>query len=148
MRWAVEMSVSGLAIRCSEPLSRHTSWQIGGEADFFIEARDLSELLSALNFAEQNSLPHIVIGRGSNLLFADDGYWGVVIRLGHAFLKVEVTGHDIVAGALIVAWKLARASIHAGLSGIEHIVGIPGTLGGLLVMNAGSSRRSIGENFR
>lgn len=137
-----------LSMRTGEPLWRHSSWRIGGAADYFCEPTDRSELTRALAFARQSGLPHLVIGQGTNLLFADEGYRGVVIKIGRAFAHVQIEDTVVEAEAGVLVCRLARRSGQAGLSGIEHIVGIPGTLGGLIVMNGGSLRKSIGDRLQ
>ncbi len=130
-----------------EPLSAHSTWKIGGPADFFIEPSDLGELRESLAFSHESNIPFLIIGEGSNLLFADDGFRGLVIKLGKHLSTVTVDGTRVEAQAGVLACRLARACCKAGLAGLEHIVGIPGTLGGLVVMNGGSMRRGIGENI-
>ncbi len=90
-------------------------------------------------------LPYIVIGHGSNILFDDAGYRGIVIKIGGKFSECEISGTRVRADAGIWAPTLACACAAAGLSGLEHIVGIPGNLGGLLYMNGGSLRKNIGD---
>lgn len=134
-------------MRVGEPLWRHSSWKIGGPADFFIEPIDRSQLIRSIAFAEQRRFPWLVIGQGTNLLFADEGYRGLVIKVGKAFGHIRVEGSEIETGAGVLACRLARAGCQAGLTGLEHIVGIPGTLGGLIVMNGGSLRKAVGDNL-
>jgi UDP-N-acetylmuramate dehydrogenase len=134
-------------MRRDESLARHTSWRVGGGADYFVEPDGVEELKEALAFAKARGLPWLVIGEGTNLLFADEGYRGVVIKLGSAFGHWRIEGLELEAGAGALVCRLSRKTCLAGLTGIEHIVGIPGTLGGLIVMNGGSLRRSVGDSL-
>lgn len=134
-------------MRTGEPLSRHSSWRIGGPADFFIEPATRAELVESIEFAVGRGLPWLIIGQGTNILFADAGYRGVVIKIGPALGRIRVEGDAIEAEAGVLACRLARLGCQAGLTGLEHVVGIPGTLGGLIAMNGGSLRQAIGDNL-
>ncbi|TIX29674.1 MAG: FAD-binding protein, partial [Mesorhizobium sp.] len=96
-------------------------------------------------FLAAAGIRHVVIGATSNLLFADEGLRAVAVQIGNHFSNVVVSGTEITAGAGTWVPGLARRAMHAGLSGIEHTCGIPGTLGGLVCMNGGSQRRGIDE---
>ncbi|MCB9911366.1 MAG: UDP-N-acetylmuramate dehydrogenase [Planctomycetes bacterium] len=137
----------GLRLRRGEQLACHSSWRIGGPADFFIEPHSLAELRAALDFADKQGLPHLIIGQGTNLLFADAGYRGLIIKLGRSFAGCRFEAEEVVVDAGILVCRLARMACQRGLAGLEHAVGIPGTLGGLIVMNGGSLRHSISENL-
>lgn len=131
-----------------EPLENHCTWRIGGPADALVEPSSPQEVMNLLAFAREEAVPLLVIGRGSNLLFSDGGFRGVVMKLGRRFSALSVEGAGVVAQSGIWVPRLARAVAGAGLSGFEHAAGIPGSLGGLVVMNGGSLRRSVGENIR
>ncbi len=128
-----------------ELLSRHCTWRIGGPADVLIEPTSWAQLGALVRHAEENGIPAAVIGKGSNLLFDDRGVRGVVIVIGRHLSRLEIQGAAVRAEAGISASRLARTVGLAGLAGLEHIVGIPGTLGGLVVMNGGSLRKAIGD---
>jgi UDP-N-acetylmuramate dehydrogenase len=131
-----------------EPLSRHSSWCIGGPADLLVIPHRPDQVGSAVRYARREGLPLLVIGQGTNLLFADEGVRGIVLKLGAGMARWAIEGQCIVAEAgLWVPW-LARQAARAGLAGLEHIVGIPGTLGGLVFMNGGSHRQGIGDHVR
>lgn len=134
-------------IRFDEPLANHSSWRIGGPADALVEPADAAQVASAVRFAADHGIPLVVIGQGTNLLFSDAGLRGLVLKIGAAMSGAQVFGNRIVAGAGVWVPSLARLAARARLSGIEHVIGIPGTLGGLVAMNGGSLRRSIGENL-
>jgi UDP-N-acetylmuramate dehydrogenase len=133
-------------VTVDEPLSRHSSWQIGGPADLFVEPENPIQVAAIMRFAKKYHLPLVVIGQGTNLLFDDSGVRGVVMKIGARMDSINIVGTRIVAGAGAWVPQLARLAMRAGLSGLEHCVGIPGTLGGLVMMNGGSHRRGIGEH--
>ena len=133
-------------IRFDESLANHSSWRIGGPADALVEPADAAQAASAVRFAADHGIPLVVIGQGTNLLFSDAGVRGLVLKIGQSMSGAEVTGERIAAGAGIWVPSLARRAARAGLSGIEHVIGIPGTLGGLVAMNGGSLRRAVGDN--
>jgi len=129
-----------------EPLSHHNSWQIGGPADLFIEPETPSQVAAVMRFVREQHLPLVVIGQGTNLLFDDAGVRGLVMKIGARMDSIAITGTRIVAGGGAWVPQLARRTMGVGLSGLEHCIGIPGTLGGLVMMNGGSHRHGIGEH--
>ncbi|NOY13296.1 MAG: FAD-binding protein, partial [Deltaproteobacteria bacterium] len=129
------------------PLSQHCSWRIGGPADLLIEPGNTAQVARVINFARQNILPLVVIGQGTNLLFDDAGIRGIVLKIGAQMADIQISGQRIIAGGGAWVPQLARLSMRAGLCGLEHTIGIPGTVGGLVMMNGGSRRRGIGENI-
>ncbi len=130
------------------PLSGHNSWQIGGPADLLVEPDRAEQVVAVVRFASQFRIPLVVIGQGTNLLFDDAGLRGVVLKLGENFSTIKIEGNHITAESGAWVPGLARKAMLAGLAGLEHIVGIPGTIGGLVLMNGGSQRKGIGENVR
>jgi len=128
-------------------LSTCCTWKIGGLADFLIEPASWKQVALVLRYAGKNDIPTVVIGQGSNLLFDDAGLQGIVIKIGRRLSHINIVGTIIHAESGISTPRLARAVSLAGLSGIEHIVGIPGTLGGLVFMNGGSLRKAIGDSI-
>jgi len=129
-----------------EPLSRHCSWQIGGPADLLVEPENAGQVANLVHFVHRQQLPLVVIGQGTNLLFDDAGVRGVVLKLGEKMARVRIAGNRIEAEGGTWVPQLARLAMRAGLTGLEHTIGIPGTLGGLVMMNGGSQRRGIGDN--
>jgi len=101
-----------------------------------------------VSFARLHDIPLMVIGQGTNLLFDDSGLRGIILKLGKSLSRVEISDNRIVAEAGAWVPGLARKAMLAGLAGLEHTIGIPGTLGGLVLMNGGSQRKGIGENVR
>ncbi|MEC9486380.1 MAG: UDP-N-acetylmuramate dehydrogenase [Prosthecochloris sp.] len=122
----------------SEPMSDHTTIGVGGPADFFVEPVDRDDLCRAVTFFRRHRLPCLVLGRGSNLLVHDDGVRGAVIAASGALCGYRIRRDGLVASAGEPLSLLAARSFEAGLGGIEMLQGIPGTLGGALVMNAGA----------
>lgn len=132
-------------IRYHEPLSLHSTWRIGGPADVFIEPDSLEQIIQIIKIAGVQKIPLVVIGNGSNILFSDAGIRGIVMKLGEKFSTFSIEGTLIHAEAGIYVPTLATAAALAGLSGLEHTIGIPGSLGGLVCMNGGSQKKSIGD---
>ncbi len=131
----------------SEPLSSHCSWRIGGPADALVQPDSEEQILRLLEFVRGEGIPLLVIGRGTNILFPDGGIRGVVLKLGRRFSGFSFSGARVRAKGGVWVPRLVRNIADAGLSGMEHASGIPGSLGGLVTMNGGSLRRSVGENI-
>jgi UDP-N-acetylmuramate dehydrogenase len=150
MEGAVEATYARLAavvggrVRWAEPLARHTSFRIGGPADVLVEPASAEALAAVVREATAAGLPLTVLGGGSNLLVADGGIRGVVVKLGAGFRRVEWAEGGVTAGAAVHVGKLARAAVDRGLSGLEFAEGIPGTVGGALFMNAGAYGSEVG----
>ncbi|MGQ9697960.1 MAG: FAD-binding protein, partial [Armatimonadota bacterium] len=121
-----------------EPLSRHTSYRIGGPADLFLEPVDRESLILAVRRARELGIPPLVIGFGTNLLVSDRGFRGVVISTKRALLGIRFEGTEAVAGAGEGIARLARACARRGMAGLEGLGGVPGSVGGAIVMNAGA----------
>ncbi len=126
------------AVLADEPMSRHTSFKIGGPADAFVQAADEEAVEKVLSFCGTENIPCFIMGNGSNLLVSDDGYRGVILQIGRSFSAAEREGKSLRARAGISLSSLAAIARNEGLSGLEFASGIPGTLGGALFMNAGA----------
>lgn len=137
-------SLSGI-VRTAEPLSRHTSFRIGGPAALLIECDTVSDIARSLEVLSEEEVEWTVLGKGSNVLASDDGYDGAVIVLGRDFKHWSLDATQLVSGAGVVLGALVQAAFNAGLTGLEFAVGVPGTLGGALAMNAGSRDEWIGS---
>ena len=122
----------------AEPMSRHTTFRIGGPADFFLVPENADEIKKIIAVCKEKNVPYFILGNGSNLLVSDRGYRGVVIQLDRNFGEVKVEGTDIHASAGALLSTIAVAARRASLTGFEFAGGIPGTLGGAVVMNAGA----------
>ena len=129
--------------KCNEPLSKHTTLCIGGDADYFVEVETEEQLLSLLKFINENKINFFVIGGGSNILFSDDGFNGIIIKLSGDFCKYEITGNTVVCGSAVSLAYLAKQTAEKGLSGLEYLSGIPGTVGGAVYGNAGIKIYSV-----
>jgi len=126
-------------IRPDEPLARHTTLRVGGPADVYIEPASEADLAEVVKFCRERELPLFVIGRGSNLLVRDGGIRGAVICLAHAsFSRIDVAGERLHCGAGAKLKNVAVEAKRNGLSGLEFLEGIPGSVGGALRMNAGA----------
>ncbi len=120
-----------------EPMSRHTSFRIGGEADYFISAA-IDEIAYIIETAKECNIPYTVIGNGSNLLVGDCGIKGVVIEIGNQAQQLKRDGMRIKAQAGTLLSRLANFAAEEELGGLEFAAGIPGSVGGAVVMNAGA----------
>lgn len=130
---------NGIKILRDELLSNHTTFKIGGPAFMLAKAENIQQLASLVYMAKKNNLKYIVMGNGSNLLFSDNGYSGLVIKTTPGFGSIILEENSIIraeAGALLS--KVALAASESSLCGLEFAQGIPGTVGGALFMNAGS----------
>jgi len=126
-------------VRPNEPLAQRTTLRVGGPADLYVEPASDEDLAAALKFCAERKLAFFVLGRGSNLLVRDGGFRGVVICLAHGhFSRIEVVGDRLRCGAGAKSRQVAVEAKHHGLSGLEFLEGIPGSVGGALRMNAGA----------
>jgi UDP-N-acetylmuramate dehydrogenase len=125
-------------VRSDEPMRLHTSFRIGGPADALVMTRTVDDLGRAIRFARRHGLPLTITGNGSNLLVRDGGIRGVVVKLGEHFQQIVVTPPRIVAQSGILLGDVSRAAAAHALTGLEFAIGIPGTLGGAIIMNAGA----------
>ena len=121
-----------------EPMKRHTTFRIGGPADFFLLPSTVDEVRGILEICREEELPYFILGNGSNLLVSDKGYRGVIIQLYRNFSNISVEGNKICASSGALLSQIAAAARNASLTGFEFAGGIPGTLGGAVFMNAGA----------
>lgn len=130
----------------SVPLSKLTTFKIGGPVRFFIEPKDIADLKLLFRLNARNKIPVLVIGAGSNILAADKGLNAIVIKLDSVFFKkISVSNNTLTVGAGCLNGQVIRFCKEHGLSGLEFLSGIPGTLGGALAMNAGLPDKNIGD---
>ena len=125
-------------VKQQEPMSRHTTFRIGGPADFYLCPHSTNEVQEIVEICKEEKLPYFVLGNGSNLLVSDKGYRGVVIQLWKNFSDITVKDCCIQAKAGALLSKVAAEALEAGLTGMEFASGIPGTIGGAAFMNAGA----------
>lgn len=128
-------------------LAEISRWKIGGIAKCIVRPDSVEKLQQILCFVNQHNLPYIVLGSTTNLLFSDAGLHVVAVQITSLMGKVSCSDNEVFAEAGIWVPQFARKLAGYGLTGAEHICGIPGTLGGLIYMNGGSQRRGIGENI-
>ncbi len=121
----------------NEPMSRHTTFKIGGNADAFVRIKSIDELKTVVLLAKEFSVPYFIIGKGSNLLVSDGGIEGIVISL-EKLNEIQIDCDKIICGAGVGLMTLCNAALKASLSGLQFAFGIPGTVGGALYMNAGA----------
>lgn len=128
------------------PLAQVSRWRIGGPADLVLRPAGIEELAALRAFFHREGLPHLVIGATTNLLFSDAGLRPACIQIDRRMAGIEaVSPTEILAEAGAWAPRIARVAMQMGLTGAEHVCGIPGTLGGLVCMNGGSQRKGIGS---
>jgi UDP-N-acetylmuramate dehydrogenase len=129
----------------NEPLARYTTYRIGGPARYLVLPADADDVVKALDLAHSRGLPWFVLGLGSNLLVKDTGFPGVVIRIGKGLDRFEMKGATAIVGAGLPTPLLARRTAEAGFAGVERFIGIPGTVGGGVYMNAGCHGAEFAE---
>lgn len=128
----------GSVYRTMEPMSRHTTFRIGGPAAFFAGPANEEELRAVIRLCREASVPWRILGNGSNLLVSDQGVEGVVIAMEHGWNYGRIQENRVTAGGGMLLSKAAHLALEASLEGMEFAAGIPGTVGGALVMNAGA----------
>lgn len=126
------------SILIDEPMSRHTTFRVGGPADFFVTPKAKEEVRDVVRICKEAGMPYYIIGNGSNLLVSDAGYRGVIVQIYKEMNEVKVEGDLVKAQAGALLSGIAAKAMGAELSGFEFASGIPGTIGGACVMNAGA----------
>ncbi|MBR1931600.1 MAG: UDP-N-acetylmuramate dehydrogenase [Lachnospiraceae bacterium] len=135
---ALEKFVQAENIHIQESMAAHTTFRVGGPADCLVEIENEIQLQRVQNYLQQVGVPYFVLGNGSNLLVSDKGYRGVILQIGRRMSQIKVTGKLIVAQAGALLSQVAKEAMKHGLAGMEFASGIPGTVGGAVVMNAGA----------
>lgn len=143
----VATALGSLAQR-DQPIGSRTTYRVGGRAALFVEAESEEDLARIGRAVAAASVPVLVIGRGSNLLVADEGFDGLAVMLGEAFASIEIDGTRVRAGGATSLPVLARRTAAAGLSGLEWAVGVPGSVGGAVRMNAGGHGSDTVQTLR
>ncbi len=126
------------SILIDEPMSRHTTFRVGGPADFFVTPKAKEEVRDVIRICKEAGMPYYIIGNGSNLLVSDAGYRGVIVQIYKEMNEVKVEGDLVKAQAGALLSGIAAKALGAELTGFEFASGIPGTIGGACVMNAGA----------
>lgn len=132
----------------NERLSHHTTYRIGGPAALFVTVNSYPALLKTIDILRREGVEWVVLGKGSNILASDRGYEGCVIVLGREFSRMAFNGCEVTAGAGASLARLVTDTLSHSLSGLECLVGIPGTVGGAISMDAGTRREWIGSRVR
>lgn len=132
----------------NEPMKKHTTFRVGGPADFFLMPASFEETARIIKLCEKEGAPYYIVGNGSNLLVSDQGYRGVIVQLYKNISSVKVSGKKVYAQAGASLAKIAGAALEESLTGFEFAAGIPGTLGGACVMNAGAYEGEMKDVLR
>lgn len=125
-------------IYVDEPMKKHTTFRVGGAADYFVVPKTKEEVKNIVALCRELDMPYYVLGNGSNLLVGDKGYRGVIIQIYKEMNHIQVEGDKITVQAGALLSRIGSAALEAELSGFEFAAGIPGTMGGAVVMNAGA----------
>ena len=144
---AVLAAVVGERLRHDEPLGPRTTYRVGGPAALFLDAESEADLEAAAAAVKASGVPVLVIGKGSNLLVADTGFAGLALALGESFAGIDIGGTSVRAGGAAALPVVARRTAAAGLTGFEWAVGVPGSVGGAVRMNAGGHGSEIAESL-
>lgn len=134
-------------ILIDEPLNDHTTFRIGGPADFYVYPNDWDDLKNLLILCNEEQIKRFVIGNGSNLLVHDNGFRGIIINLSRGFDTIRSAGLVVYAGAGVSINDLLKYCVERGLSGMEPLIGIPGQIGGAICLNAGAWDMEISNNL-
>jgi len=135
------------SILLDEPLSKYTWMRVGGTADYYVEPADRNDLIEIAKYFQTNNFPFLILGRGSNVLVSDDGIRGAVINLEMALSEIRLEGDCVAADAGVWLQKFVDFCIQHDFSGVEMLAGIPGTIGGAVVMNAGAHGGEISDHL-
>lgn len=134
---ALRRMIGAERILTQEPMEKHTTFRVGGPAEYYLTPAE-EELADVVNVCREQGVPCLFIGNGSNLLVSDKGVEGAVVELGKEMAQIRVEGNRIYAQAGAMLSKTAHTALEAGLAGMEFAAGIPGCIGGAVVMNAGA----------
>ena len=132
-------------IRFAEPMSRHSTFAVGGPADIFFEPQTMAEVHDAVAFAHKHEIPVTILGAGSNVVVADRGIRGLVISFGRHFASHKIIDGEVETQSGLLLAGLAAVAMRSSLGGIEFASGIPGTVGGAIMMNAGAYDHCLDE---
>lgn len=141
----LESIISKDKIKINEPMSKHTSFKTGGEADYYIKAENIEQISNIIRFIKKNKIPLYIIGNGSNVLVSDDGIRGIVLKIDLHGIEIEKKDDEFIvtvkAGEKVMT--LAQKLLQNSITGFEELAGIPGTIGGAIKMNAGAHGREM-----
>ena len=147
-QWLTE--TFGLDVRFDEPMSRHTSLGVGGPADVYVAPKEKSGLVVLVRWLQENSLSYLIVGNGTNLLVLDNGIRGIVISMKHCLKYIQHTVLDrknvlVTAGAAVRLNSLCKYATGNSFNGMNFALGIPGSVGGAIIMNAGTGHGSMAD---
>jgi UDP-N-acetylmuramate dehydrogenase len=137
-RFKQKLQAAAIPFRENEPLAAHCTFKIGGPAQLFVMPENEQQLCSAVALCKEQAVRYYLLGNGSNILFVDEGFSGVVIDVSALDAEIAVEDTVLTAGAGVRLAALCKAALKHGLSGLEFAYGIPGTVGGAVYMNAGA----------
>lgn len=143
--WRMRQIVGEEDVLVDEPMSRHTTFQIGGPADLFVIPEDIDEAREVIGLCREAEVPYFLLGMGSDLLVSDEGYRGVIVNFSGGLTNVSVDGESMTCQAGVTLKEAAEMSCELGLSGLEFASGIPGSVGGAVFMNAGAYGGQISD---
>ncbi len=129
----------------NEPLNKHTTFRVGGEADLFIKLSNKEQLIRLIPFLKKVEIDFFILGNGSNVLVSDNGYRGAILHIGDRMSEITVNGNMVTAQSGALMSKVAKCALEHSLTGLEFASGIPGTIGGGVMMNAGAYEGEIGQ---
>ncbi|MDD8048558.1 MAG: UDP-N-acetylmuramate dehydrogenase [Thomasclavelia sp.] len=129
----------------NEPIYKHTTFKVGGPARIFVKVKDIDSLVNVIKYCRKRKIKLFIIGRGSNLLFSDKAFDGIIISLNDTFNSFSINGNIVEADGGVSMIKLAYETAKVGLSGFEFMGGIPGNIGGGIYMNAGAYKHDLSE---
>ena len=132
----------------NEAMAKHTSYGIGGPAKAYVKPKDEVDLANILKFASKHKISTFFIGSGSNILVSDDGIDGIVITLGKSLKKLIIKGTSVYCQSGVMLGKFVKECISRSLSGVESLIGVPGTVGGAVIMNAGAFGSEISNYLK
>lgn len=125
-------------VKENEPMKKHTTFRVGGPADYFLTPENVEQVQETVLLLKENDIPYYIVGNGSNLLVGDLGYRGAIIQIFQKMNQIEIDGEYVYAEAGALLSKIAAKALSNELTGFEFASGIPGTLGGAVMMNAGA----------
>ena len=134
-------------IAINEPMAKYTSMRVGGPADYYLEPADKAELVEIVTYFQKNNFPYLMLGRGSNLLVSDDGVRGAAINLEASLSDILMEGDLVIAEAGVHMARFVDFCIQNSLAGVQMLAGIPGSVGGAVVMNAGAYGGTISDHL-
>ncbi|MGQ9755304.1 MAG: FAD-binding protein, partial [Desulfotomaculales bacterium] len=140
----LKYSLQGV-VTADEPLYRYTTWRVGGPAEVFVMPVSVQDVATVARYTAERGIPLTCLGNGSNVLIGDRGLAGIVLKIGAGLAQLEVKKNKIRAQAGAGVGRVAAAALEANLGGLEFVWGIPASIGGAIVMNAGANGRAMAD---